>query len=76
MATQKTHATAEQLAQPPQGEDREEEHERVRASNDHDQELERRGERSPHNRGYDEAVSGRTSDSDSVAGIAHVDTDE
>jgi hypothetical protein len=34
------------------------EHDRIRRSNDHDQELERRGERSPHNEGYDEAADG------------------
>jgi hypothetical protein len=32
----------------------------VRSSNDLDQELERQGEEPRHNRGYDEAVRGRT----------------
>lgn len=34
------------------------EHARIRASNDRDQELEREGRVSRHNRGYDEAVKG------------------
>jgi hypothetical protein len=34
------------------------EHERIRSSNDRDQELEREGRVSRHNRGYDEAVKG------------------
>jgi len=33
-------------------------HERVRSSNDRDQMLERRGEHSEHNDGYDEAADG------------------
>ena len=36
----------------------EEEHKRIRSSNDRDQELEREGKVSRHNRGYDEAVDG------------------
>ena len=40
------------------GEDNEAERQRVRKSNDHDQEMERRGEPSRHNRGYDEAADG------------------
>jgi len=35
-----------------------EEHERIRRSNDRDQALERAGEPSPHNQGYDEAADG------------------
>lgn len=34
------------------------EHARIKASNDRDQELEREGRVSRHNRGYDEAVKG------------------
>ena len=34
------------------------EHDRIRKSNDRDQEMERRGERSRHNEGYDEAADG------------------
>jgi hypothetical protein len=34
----------------------EEEHERIRRSNDRDQKLEREGKTAPHNRGYDEAA--------------------
>ncbi len=33
-----------------------EEHDRIRRSNDRDQKLERDGESSPHNRGYDEVA--------------------
>jgi hypothetical protein len=40
------------------GEDNDAERKRIRRSNDRDQELERRGERSPHNAGYDEAADG------------------
>ena len=40
------------------GEDNEEERQRIRKSNDHDQEMERQGRQSPHNRGYDEAADG------------------
>jgi hypothetical protein len=36
----------------------ESEHERIRKSNDRDQELERKGKPSRHNRGYDEAADG------------------
>jgi hypothetical protein len=36
----------------------EQEHQRIRSSNDRDQALERHGEVSRHNRGYDEAVKG------------------
>lgn len=43
-------------SEPEPGETREEERERVRSSNDRDQELEREGIPSRHNRGYDEAV--------------------
>jgi hypothetical protein len=35
-----------------------EEHDRIRSSNDRDQALEREGKVSRHNRGYDEAASG------------------
>jgi hypothetical protein len=34
----------------------EEEHQRIRASNDRDQKLEREGKAAPHNQGYDEAA--------------------
>ena len=34
------------------------EHDRIRKSNDRDQELEREGKQSRHNRGYDEAADG------------------
>lgn len=40
------------------GEDNEAERRRIRRSNDRDQELERRGQPSPHNEGYDEAADG------------------
>ena len=40
------------------GEDNEAERRRIRKSNDRDQELERHGEASRHNRGYDEAADG------------------
>jgi hypothetical protein len=37
----------------------EEEHKRIRESNDVDQKLEREGKEARHNRGYDEAADGR-----------------
>jgi hypothetical protein len=37
-----------------------EEHDRIRKSNDRDQELEREGRKSRHNQGYDEAADGKT----------------
>jgi hypothetical protein len=40
------------------GEENEAERRRIRESNDRDQEMERRGEQSRHNRGYDEAADG------------------
>lgn len=40
------------------GEDNDEERERIRRSNDRDQELERQGKPSRHNQGYDEAADG------------------
>jgi hypothetical protein len=36
----------------------EEEHQRIRSSNDRDQQLEREGKPSRHNRGYDQAADG------------------
>jgi hypothetical protein len=39
----------------------EEERERIRASNERDQKLEREGKLSRHNRGYDEVADGKTS---------------
>jgi len=40
------------------GEEDEEERRRIRESNDRDQDLERHGQPSRHNRGYDEAADG------------------
>lgn len=40
------------------GQDNEAERQRIRKSNDDDQEMERQGEQSRHNRGYDEAADG------------------
>jgi hypothetical protein len=40
------------------GEDNDAERERIRKSNDRDQEMERQGKPSRHNRGYDEAANG------------------
>ena len=42
------------------GDDNAEERRRIRESNDRDQEMEREGKRSKHNRGYDEAADGLT----------------
>jgi len=43
---------------PPPGDDNQAEHDRIRASNDVDQRMEREGIISQHNRGYDEAAKG------------------
>jgi hypothetical protein len=40
------------------GQEPQAEHDRIRHSNDRDQELEREGKTSAHNRGYDEAADG------------------
>jgi hypothetical protein len=48
-------------SQPPRGETSELEHDRVRSTNDNDQQAEREGVESEHNRGYDDAVRGNTS---------------
>ena len=44
------------------GEEDEAEHQRIRSSNDRDQQLEREGKPSRHNRGYDEAAHGGAKD--------------
>jgi hypothetical protein len=41
------------------GEEPKAEHDRIRKSNDHDQELEREGKKSRHNEGYDEVADGK-----------------
>jgi hypothetical protein len=72
MADQPRDPAVDELAPRP-GEDREDEHERVRASNDLDQELEREGVTSRHNRGYDEAVRGdANSDSGGIEDVERV----
>jgi len=62
---------------PRRNEDRGMEQERVRSSNDRDQELEREGVESEHNRGYDEAVRGASRpDVDPDSAVADVDRDD
>ncbi len=66
-------------SKPRQDETRESEHDRVRSSNDRDQELEREGIESEHNRGYDEAVRGRNDsrgDVDPDSATADIDRDD
>jgi len=46
------------LIEVPMPEETEEERQRIRSSNDRDQQLERDGKPSRHNRGYDEAADG------------------
>jgi hypothetical protein len=43
---------------PPPGDESQEEHDRIRRSNDIDQQKEREGDVSKHNSGYDKAVKG------------------
>jgi hypothetical protein len=52
-------ADEEMTVIPIPGEDDDAERRRIRKSNDRDQEMERHGEQSKHNRGYDEAADGR-----------------
>lgn len=71
----------EELIDNPQpDETRDTEHERVRSSNDHDQAMERAGETSRHNRGYDDAVRGvvveREEDVDPDSAESDVDRDD
>ena len=63
--------------QPQGSETRETEHDRVRATNDTDQELEREGITSKRNRGYDEAARGeaRTSTEDVDPDSAEAEND-
>jgi hypothetical protein len=57
--------------------DRDAEREHVRSSNDRDQELEREGVTSKHNRGYDEAVhGGQTGPTDPDSAKSDVDRDD
>lgn len=49
----------EDVTVPIPGTDTEAEHDRVRHSNDRDQQLEHDGKKSRHNEGYDQAVKGR-----------------
>jgi hypothetical protein len=56
--------------------ERDTEHDRVRSSNDRDQELEREGIESKHNRGYDEAVRGQNGPTDPDSAFSDVDRDD
>lgn len=64
---------------PRAGDTSEAEHDRVRSSNDRDQQAEREGIENTHNRGYDEAARGGTSDEEQFEDIdpdsAHSDVD-
>lgn len=71
----------EELVDNPGAEEtRDTEQERVRSSNDRDQEMERSGEVSSHNRGYDDAVRGygidREEDVDPDSAESDVDRDD
>jgi hypothetical protein len=65
---------------PPSDETREGEQERIRSSNDSDQALDRAGEESERNRGYDDAVRGaiveREEDVDPDSPESDVDRDD
>lgn len=61
-------STVEDVSTPRPGETSDTERERIRSSNDRDQTMEREGETSQHNRGYDEAVQGRRSVEDVTGG--------
>jgi hypothetical protein len=57
---------AADVTRPTSDEDRADEHDRIRSSNDRDQQMERQGEVSAHNRGYDAVVKGNTDGIDTV----------
>jgi hypothetical protein len=65
---------------PPSDETRESEQERIRSSNDRDQAMDRAGEESERNRGYDDAVRGavveREEDVDPDSPESDVDRDD
>ena len=65
---------------PPSDETRESEQERIRSSNDRDQAMDRAGEESGRNRGYDDAVRGavveREEDVDPDSPESDVDRDD
>ena len=52
------HSDEELVDNPPSDETRESEQERIRSSNDRDQAMDRAGDDSKRNRGYDDAVRG------------------
>ena len=70
----------ELIDNPQADETRDTEHDRVRSSNDRDQAMERAGEVSEHNRGYDDAVRGavveREEDVDPDSAESDVDRDD
>jgi ATP-dependent Lhr-like helicase len=65
---------------PPSDETRDSEQERIRSSNDRDQAMDRAGENSEHNRGYDDAVRGasvgREEDVDPDSANSDIDRDD
>ena len=64
-------------SRPRSDESRDREHDRVRSSNDRDQQMEREGVKSDHNRGYDETVrGGRQRDVDPDSPDAQIDRDD
>jgi hypothetical protein len=68
--------TDESPARPARGENRDMEHDRVRSSNDRDQQLEREGVETEHNRGYDDATKGMGDDVDPDSAEAENDRDD
>ena len=74
MADPKNDADLPETAQ--QIETSDEERDTIRNANDRDQQIEREGGQSEHNRGYDEAVRGRTADVDPDSAESDVDRDD
>ena len=68
--------TDESPTRPARGENRDMEHDRVRSSNDRDQQLEREGVETEHNRGYDDAARGMGEDVDPDSAEAENDRDD
>ena len=58
MAKRKVDEIDDMTVVPIPGQDNDAERERIRESNTRDQEMEKHGEQSRHNRGYDEAADG------------------
>ena len=82
MAEPRSSSSTFENTRPRANEDSEMEHDRVRSSNDQDQQLERQGVESTRNRGYDEVVRGEDlgdvddRDLDPDSAVSDIDRDD